>query len=184
MHWKGGHEFIYMQVHKVQEVTPQNISLPGLVYAALEMFCSSRNKFLSVWYVVQVFPMVEVSPDIASKRQSVPPAPPQWKDNNSPHNVIVAHMIIYKIIFLNKIMNLKLMNLNMIQILSLLLLTERIIILLTILLLFNSLSFPPGSLMRYACIVGAGEVVWVKMWQSYWLADGRVGFRVCVAEQR
>ena len=103
--------------------------------------------------------MVEVSPDIASKRQSVPPAPPQWKDNNSPHNVIVAHMIIYKIIFLNKIMNLKLMNLNMIQILSLLLLTERIIILLTILLLFNSLSFPPGSLMRYACIVGAGEVV-------------------------
>ena len=92
--------------------------------------------------------------------------------------------IIHKIIFLNKIMNLKLMNLNMIQILSLLLLTERIIILLTILLLFNSLSFPPGSLMRYACIVGAGEVVWVKMWQSYWLADGRVGFRVCVAEQR
>ena len=95
MHWKGGHVFIYMQVHKLQEVTPQNISLPGLVYAALEMFCSSRKKFLSVWYVVQVFPMVEVSPDIASKRQSVPPAPPQWKDNNSPHNVIVAHMIIY-----------------------------------------------------------------------------------------
>ena len=62
--------------------------------------------------------------------------------------------IIHKIIFRNKIMNLKLMNLNMIQILSLLLLTERIIILLTILLLFNSLSFPPGSLMRYACSWG------------------------------
>ena len=29
--------------------------------------------------------MVEVSPDIASKRQSVPRAA-QWKDNNSPHN--------------------------------------------------------------------------------------------------
>ena len=30
--------------------------------------------------------MVEVSPDIASKRQSVPPRAAQWKDNNSPHN--------------------------------------------------------------------------------------------------
>ena len=38
--------------------------------------------------------MVEVSPDIASKRQSVPP-PAQWKDNNSPYNIIIAHINIF-----------------------------------------------------------------------------------------
>ena len=52
--------------------------------------------------------MVEVSPDIASKRQSVPPRAAQWKDNNSPHNSqdmgfhekkIICMVIIFKVGF-------------------------------------------------------------------------------------
>ena len=81
---------------KCFKLLPKNIALRS------DTFGWGETSSLSVWYVAQVSPALEVSPDIAPRRQSVPA---QWKDNNSAHyrlprNISVRNIVLTIIIII------------------------------------------------------------------------------------